>query len=178
MTKGKNGRRSRAEANSRPWQFGIYFVFAATLFVRTESTVWRLLCLVVMVFGGPIFLYQMGRYVRRRLALRAEEEPKAGGRPVVGIAPRDRGEWIYSPLTDGSVRIELRLHRHRYVATFGPGEKDDYRSGISEITAALNSGTEEIDVNATFAIKMGRAPFEHRGPLPPTVFDRMFRSSH
>ena len=175
MSERGNGRRSQIEENGRPWQFGVYFLFAATLFARTESMVWRVLSLIVMVFGGPIFLYQMGRYLRRRIALRAEEESKAGERPIVGIDPRDRGDWIYSQSTGESTQIELRLHRHRYVARFGSEEKGAYRTVLSGITDALNSGTEQIDVNAAFATKIGREPFEHHGPLPPTVVDRVFR---
>ena len=161
-------------AATGPWHWALFLFSSVNVLSRTGSPVLRILAGAATVCAGLMFLREAGNHVRRRLAERASEPAMKPGRPVVGIDSRNRGEWLYSPSAwDGSTEIELRLRRRRYVALFGPDEKAAYRATISAITAALNTGTETVDVNAAFAEAIAREPFEDRGPLPPTLLDRI-----
>jgi hypothetical protein len=106
---------------------------------------------------------------RRRSRL-LRREP---GRPAAGVHPQDRPAWQYSPRADGSTGIELRLRGRRYVADFADDEKPGYRAAIAGITERLDGGVTWVDVNAAFAERVGREPFEEAGLLRPTVLDRL-----
>lgn len=85
-----------------------------------------------------------------------------------------RGDWLYHPRAD-AVEIELRLRHRRYMAHFTRDEMPIYRTTLLEITAALEAGTDAVDVNKAFAAKLDREPFEDRGLIPRTPLDRLLR---
>jgi hypothetical protein len=156
-----------------PLQYVAFLYLGVSLLARPHATVWHVAGLVLLVAAFPPFMVSVWRFFRDRPAVRGDFPVD---RPVVGIEADDRGEWLYSPSAAGT-EIELRLRGQRYVAAFAPGETQAYRRVIAGITETLNGGVRSVDINAAFAEVIGREPFRHRGPTPPTLTDRLLGST-
>ena len=134
---------------------------------------WWLADLVVRVAVLSALAVWQWRNVRAALdRRRARLLARTPGRPVAGIHPDDRPQWTFAP-SDGSTEIEMRLRGRRYTAVFPDADKPGYRAAITELTATLNGGAPEVDVNEAFAARLGREPFRETGMLGPTLLDRI-----
>jgi hypothetical protein len=142
----------------RPFSYAILLFLTSTSLATSRSLVWRVVCAIVLAGVLPLSVLSTWRWIRTP---RPKDPP--GGRPVMGIEPGDRGEWLYSPAADGTTEIELRLRGRRYTAVFEASERPAYRGVIAKITETLNGGVPRVDVNAAFCEVVGREPFRYRG---------------